>query len=106
MSTEPPVFIKRKPDLGKLEIAWRDGQVDLITFHALRCECQCAGCIHEITHERLLDPADVPGDIHIKEMSLVGNYAVKFLWSDGHDTGLYTWEFLRRLGAAKKKGAI
>ena len=41
----------------------------------------------------------MPSDIHIQEMNLVGNYALKILWSDGHDTGLYTWELLRKLGS-------
>ena len=98
MSTEAPLSIKRQPDTNRLEITWRDGRIDLHDYHNLRCECQCAGCIHEITHERLLNPADVPKDIHIKEMSLVGNYAIKILWSDGHDTGLYTYDLLRSLG--------
>jgi DUF971 family protein len=36
----------------------------------------------------------VPGDIGIKDMQLVGNYAVKFVFSDGHDTGIYSWDRL------------
>lgn len=100
MPTDAPLSIKRQPEQNQLEIRWRDGRVDLHNYHTLRCECQCAGCIHEITHERLLNPEDVPSDIHIQEMSLVGNYALKILWSDRHDTGLYTWDLLRKLGDA------
>jgi len=103
MTVEPPKSILRNPETRELEVTWRDGRVDLHSYHDLRCECQCAGCIHEITHERLLDPADVPADISISEMSLVGAYAVKIVWSDGHDTGLYTFELLRRLGDAAQK---
>lgn len=98
MTVEAPLSIKRQAAENRLEIVWRDARTDLHDYHNLRCECQCAGCIHEITHERLLNPDDVPRDIHIKEMSLIGNYAIKFVWSDGHDTGLYTWDLLRKLG--------
>jgi DUF971 family protein len=98
MTIEAPLSIKRQPTERRLEVVWRDGRVDLHNYHTLRCECQCAGCIHEITHERLLDPRDVPRDIQIDDMSHVGNYAIKIRWSDGHDTGLYTWDLLRRLG--------
>ena len=37
-------------------------------------------------------------DVEIKEIEPVGNYAVKLAFSDGHDTGLYSWEYLHELG--------
>ena len=40
----------------------------------------------------------MPEDISIEDMSLVGNYALQFRWSDGHDTGIYSWETLYNLG--------
>jgi DUF971 family protein len=39
----------------------------------------------------------IPRDIHAESIEGVGNYAVKINWSDGHGTGLYTWETLRRV---------
>jgi len=57
----------------------------------------CARCVDEITGLRILDIDGIKPEIVINEMSLVGNYALKIRWSDGHDTGLYTWDHLRRL---------
>jgi len=51
---------------------------------------------------RILDPASVPADITIEKMELVGSYAVRVRWSDGHNSGLYTWERLRELSLAAK----
>ena len=39
--------------------------------------------------------------INIQEIEAVGNYAVKLIFDDGHNTGLYTWEYLYELGIEK-----
>jgi DUF971 family protein len=57
----------------------------------------CARCVDEITGERIVDVEGLDPDVAIDDMQLVGNYAVKIRWSDGHDTGLYTWQHLRQL---------
>lgn len=56
-----------------------------------------AVCIDEITGERLLDPASVSAGIHPVQLAFSGNYALKVTWSDGHATGLYTWQKLAEL---------
>jgi DUF971 family protein len=43
---------------------------------------------------KLLDPATVPADIRPMSLALVGAYGLKVAWSDGHDTGIYTFERL------------
>jgi DUF971 family protein len=53
--------------------------------------------VDEITGERIVDIDGIDPDISIADMALVGNYALKIRWSDGHDTGLYTWDHLRQL---------
>jgi len=82
---------------GVLRIAWSDRE-DRLPFVFLRGECQCARCVNEWTGERMLDPATIPQDVSIERMELVGSYAVRIHWSDGHSSGLYTWERLRELG--------
>ena len=79
-----------------LRIVWGDRE-DQLGFRFLRGECQCAQCVNEWTGARILDPATVPEDISIEQMELVGAYAVRIHWSDGHQSGLYTWERLRKL---------
>ncbi len=57
----------------------------------------CARCVDEITGQRIVDLEGIDPHIAIEDLKLVGNYALKISWSDGHDTGLYTWQHLRQL---------
>jgi DUF971 family protein len=81
-----------------LQITWSDGSQSPVGFWLLRTECRCAGCVDERTGQRTLDPASVPRDVNLERMELVGNYAVRIHWSDGHNTGLYTWDRLHEVG--------
>lgn len=83
-----------------LEIKWSDGRSERLPFRYVRGECRCAACVDEITGVRILDVNTIPDEIHPKSMVLSGNYALKIRWSDGHSTGLYTWEFLATIGRA------
>ncbi len=94
---QPPKSIQAAKDEQLLLIEWTDGHQGRYPLRHLRENCSCAVCVHEVTGERLLDPDAIPTDIHIQTMSLVGNYALKIQWSDGHATGLFTWERLRDL---------
>ena len=60
-------------------------------------ECRCAACVDELTGVRTLDISSIADDIIIDDMQLVGNYALRIDWSDGHSTGLYSWKLLRAL---------
>ena len=96
----PPVSIERLPAESSLAVVWHDGLFGKLPYVSLRGQCMCARCVDEITGERIVDVDGIDPAIAINEMSLVGNYALKIRWSDGHDTGLYTWEHLRQLCAA------
>ena len=87
----------RQAGPDRLVIDWNDGESSEYRVFDLRVNCPCANCRDEITGERLLDPATVPADVKPKTLQSVGNYAIKFVWSDGHDTGIYTYERLRTL---------
>jgi len=97
----PPELIERLPEERRLFVRWADGVEGKLGLVALRAECMCARCVNEITGERIVDVEGIDPEIAIREMQLVGNYALKICWSDGHDTGLYTWGHLRRLCEAK-----
>ena len=77
-----------------LQITWSDQHVSRYPTKMLRSLCPCAGCVDERTGIRTLDPETVPADIDIQEIDPVGNYAIRFRWSDSHDTGIYSWEHL------------
>lgn len=83
-----------------LEIAWADGKVFRYDVADLRRACRCAICVEEWTGKKLLDPASIPSDIRPLTIRPVGRYALHFEWSDGHTSGIYTFEHLRALGEA------
>lgn len=86
-------------DGQRLRIVWRDGAVHEYEPRDIRLACPCAGCVDEFTGRPILDPASVAADIKPVSIEYVGRYALKFTWPDGHDTGIYPYDLMRRLGA-------
>ena len=82
---------------GELVITWGEGHVGSYPHRMLRLACPCATCREEMTGRPILNPASVADDVHPESVSLVGAYAIKIRWSDGHDTGIYTYEYLLSL---------
>jgi len=81
----------------RFRIRWEGGHVSEYTYRYLRQQCRCAACRDEFTGAALLDPESVPADLKSSKASLVGNYAVAFQFSDGHGSGIYTFEALRAI---------
>ncbi len=93
-----PRAIRRLDDGRTIEIEWDEhGHVGDFPARALRIACRCASCQEEMSGRPLLDPASVPSDVRAVALKLVGGYAVHFSWSDGHDTGIYPWDYLRSI---------
>ncbi|MEM8885039.1 MAG: DUF971 domain-containing protein [Planctomycetota bacterium] len=80
-----------------LAIAWNDGTESHYKVFDLRAQCPCANCVDELTGIRTLDPGTLDPKVKPLDLVSVGNYAVKIRWSDGHDTGIYSWDRLRRI---------
>ena len=81
----------------ELVITWEPGHVGTYSIRQLRLACQCATCRDEFTGRELLDPGAIAEDLRAVDVSLVGNYAIKIRFSDGHDTGIYTYRYLLEL---------
>ena len=94
---DTPQNIRVHKDIGILELVWTDDDVSRIPFRAVRQDCRCAACVDEFTGRQILDQNNVPESIHPEDVSLTGNYALKFRWSDSHDSGLFTWDHLRSI---------
>ena len=92
-----PVEIGPTDDASQLRIRWSDGHVSAYSPLYLRLNCRCAGCVDEFTGAPLLEPEDVPGDVHPLAIRYVGRYALRFDWSDGHGTGIFPFELLRSI---------
>ena len=59
--------------------------------------CPCARCVAEFTRRRILTEEMVEEGVYPTAIKYVGRYALRFFWSDGHNTGIYPYDFLRDL---------
>ena len=97
-----PGKITLNRETHQLVIAWADGHLSEYPLDGLREACPCAAC--RGGHERM-GPEFDPNLIDLQparsydaqDMQVVGNYALQFFWSDGHSSGIYTWNYLRRI---------
>jgi DUF971 family protein len=91
-----PRDINPTEDGRALRIVWKDGHESVYNPFDLRMSCPCAGCVDEVSGRRTLTEAMVPPGVYPTAIEYVGRYALQFKWSDGHDTGLYSFDLLRR----------
>ena len=104
--TPARVRVKKTEGTG-VEIDWKDGHHSAWNFVWLRNACPCATC-----HEAREKDGRLPGEPKPKpatllnlyeaparpvEVTPVGKYALRFKWNDGHESGIYSWEYLRRV---------
>lgn len=80
-----------------VRILWQGGHESVYENVYLREHCQCAECIHEWTGEKLISRDRIPSDIRPVSVTAVGNYAVSIRFSDGHGTGVYSYDLLRKI---------
>ena len=96
MAVPSPSEIK-KTGPHEITVSWQDGHLSVYSIKHLRSECMCANCVSEVTGLRILDPRTVAEDLTVLKAEHVGRYGVRFLFSDQHDNGIYTWEKLREI---------
>ena len=92
-----PSALGRKGE-SVLTIDWNDGVRSQYEVRHLRLACPCAACINEWTGDKILDPGKVPVNVRPARLLSVGRYAMAIHWSDGHSTGIFSYDYLRRLG--------
>jgi DUF971 family protein len=90
----------------EMRIRWQDGHESAYSFDLLRKECPCALC-NDLRGKSpapgglgltvLSGPMVRAGEIQVAEVKPLGRYAVNFVWSDGHDSGIYSFDYLRGL---------
>ncbi len=80
-----------------IKITWQDGRESVYPARELRLKCPCAGCVDEFTGAVRVISSSVPDDVRPAAINLIGRYAISILWSDGHATGIYSFEYLRTL---------
>jgi len=98
-----PVDIQ--PIGNELAVKWDDGGEDFIPVELLRRACPCAGCKGE---------TDILGNVYknpetqlpsaafqLKEIVSVGGYGIQPVWADGHNTGIYSFDYIKRIAVDK-----
>lgn len=103
-----PTNLELVPD-GRIFVIWSDGQRRSYTVRQLRDGCPCASCREQRTQSEKHPPALLPvlspeeiQPLSIQGMTPVGRYAYNVSFSDGHNTGIYPLELLRRLGTEER----
>jgi len=95
-----PTNISR-PKPGLLKATWDDGFEAVIKLENFRKECPCADCREKAESKPLMNKFIMPtiksGQFDLKKLTPVGNYAINAEWVDGHEAGIYTWEYFREL---------
>jgi DUF971 family protein len=92
-----PQSLELTDDDSVLQIVWDDGHTSRHRLDALRAACSCAVCKgHHPSQSLNLKPEQFP-DIRIADIATVGRYAYNIVWSDGHNTGIYTLNTLREM---------
>jgi len=89
----------------ELAVKWSDGTESFISLQDLRRACPCAGCKGE---------TDIMGNLYknppqpltsrafeLTRLITVGGYAIQPVWADGHATGIYSFDYLKQIAAAK-----
>jgi DUF971 family protein len=97
-----------QPIGNELAIKWDDGVESFIPLEKLRRSCPCAGCKGE---------TDIMGKVYknpeqkvsalafqLKQIISVGGYAVQPVWADGHATGIYSFDYLKRIAGKDSSG--
>ena len=105
--------VKEPADKAGINLRWSDGLRQFISAEVLRRECPCASCLEirgEGSHNNPLSPAPKKPKLftvlkagfeeqtEILQIWPIGNYALGVRWGDKHDSGIYDYPLLRRLG--------
>ena len=98
------IQFKRNED-SSYRLKFSDGLEFNITAKKLRDNCPCASCKGEEVLLHKYEPANnrpvTEAGYQLEKAEPVGSYALKLFWKDGHDTGIYSWEYLRKLASNK-----
>lgn len=108
MDPDTPVHLDLKKDRG-LAIQWADGTASYYSIRYLRRMSPSAD-MRQLREEMQKNPLTVlpsstggGGEMVAESAELVGNYAIRIRFSDGHDTGIYSWKYLREIDPERQK---
>lgn len=104
MTNPRPTAISADREAGILTIKWNTGEVAEIPFDLLRNSCPCAACRgghanmkKEPDASMFVIPLMDANKTKLTDVQMVGSYAVSIVWADGHNDGIYNWNYLYSL---------
>lgn len=100
-TTHWPLEIRLKKAEKRLEIDFDDGTTIGLPAEYLRVESPSAEVQGHGPGEKRLVPGKA--EVAIRSLEPIGNYAIRIVFDDGHDTGIYSWAYLRELGLEQAK---
>lgn len=89
---------------NELALAWDDGEESYLPFESLRRACPCASCQGEPDAMGRVVRPDVKHEersFTLTRFEIVGGYALQLFWADGHSSGIYGYDYLRKLGGVE-----
>ena len=99
-----PIALDANKSKKELTLTWNDDHISIYTFSLLRAACPCAECRDGHDNmggvpdlEVFAAPITDSKETRLKDVVATGSYGISILWEDGHDYGIYNWQFLRAL---------
>ncbi len=89
-----PQGVKAPHGAKTFEVSWADGHKSLYPHEILRGFCPCATCQGHSGSIKFVEG----GNLDLRDIEQVGNYALGLTWADGHNSGIYSFRYLRALG--------
>ena len=91
----------------ELAIKWEDGTETFISLEKLRRHCPCAGCKGEMdvmgnVYKGPEQPL-TPRSFQLRGIARIGGYGIQPAWADGHATGIFSFDYLRKVAAESEK---
>ncbi len=86
-----------------INFEWKDGTKSSVDVYSLRTQCPCAVCVDENSGQRILKPEQIPLTIKALSLKAVGRYGISIQFSDGHNTGIYTFKRLKAMLTENEK---
>lgn len=96
MSSILPVNISQSGSHA-LKVEWKDGHESIYQVRDLRLKCRCAHCVDEWNGTVKIDKSAILEDVKPVTIEGVGRYGIKINWSDGHNSGIFSYDYLRTL---------
>ena len=86
----------------EIAIKWDDGAETFFRLETMRRHCPCAGCKGEMdVMGNVYKGPDQPltaQSLQLRALNRIGGYAIQPVWADGHSTGIFSFDYLKKLG--------